>query len=97
MTFIKTVIALFLSIIMFITNGISSFLPGTIREPLSEDELLKLADTFEQKPLADEIVVVRGVSKDERSAIQSLQGLVGREEASIFINFGGYEAETQGP
>ena len=95
MTFIKTVIALFLSIIMFITNGISSFLPGTIREPLSEDELLKLADTFEQKPLADEIVVVRGVSKDERSAIQSLQGLVGREEASIFINFGGYEAEAE--
>ena len=95
MTFIKTVIALFLSIIMFITNGISSFLPGTIREPLSEDELLKLADTFEQKPLADEIVVVRGVSKDERSAIQSLQGLVGREEASIFINFGGFEAEAE--
>lgn len=95
MAFIKTVIALFLSIIMFITNGINSFLPGTIREPLSEDELLKLADTFEQKPLADEIVVVRGVSKDERSAIQSLQGLVGREEASIFINFGGYEAEAE--
>lgn len=95
MSFIKTAIALFLSIIMFISNGVTSFLPGFIREPLGDDELKKLVGTFEQKPLADEIVVVRGVSKDERSAIQSLQGLVGREEASIFINFGGFEAEAE--
>ena len=95
MAFIKTTIALFLSIIMFISNGITSFIPGFIREPLSEDELRALVTDFEQKPLADEIVVVRGVSKDERAAIQSLQGLVGREAASIFINFGGFEAEAE--
>lgn len=88
MSFIKTVFALFLSIFMFISNGVTSFLPGIVREPLSEDELTKLIGTFEQKPLAEEIVVVSGVSKDEYSAIQSLQGLVGREEASIFINYG---------
>lgn len=95
MAFIKTTIALFLSIIMFISNGITSFIPGFIREPLSEDELRALVTDFEQKPLAEEIVVVRGVSKDERAAIQSLQGLVGREAASIFINFGGFEAEAE--
>lgn len=87
MSFFRTAIALMLSIVMFITNGLTSVFPGFISDPLGEDELSKLAVTFEQKPLADEIVVVSGVSKDERSAIQSLQGLVGREEASIYINF----------
>lgn len=89
MSFIKTVIALFLSIIMFITNGISSVFPGIIGDPLSEAELSELGGLFDPKPLAEEIVVVSGVSKDERAAVQSLQGLVGREEASIFVNFGG--------
>ena len=94
MTFIKTAIALMLSISMFISNGITSFLPGIINEPLSTDELRELVGTFDPKPLADEIIVVSGLSKDERAAIQSLQGLVGREEASIFINYG-YEASAE--
>lgn len=88
MSFIKTVIALFLSIIMLISNSFTANFPAIVRDPLSEDELVMLANTFSQKPLAEEIVVVSNVSKDERSAIQSLQGLVGREEASIFINYG---------
>lgn len=95
MAFIKTTIALFLSIIMFVSNGITSILPGAVRDPLSEEELRELVSTFDQKPLADEIIVVSGLSKDERAAVQSLQGLVGREEASIFINFGGFEAEAE--
>ena len=94
MAFIKTAIALFLSIIMFISNGITAFLPGFTRDPLSTQELAELVGTFEQKPLADEIVVVRGASKDERVAIQSLQGLVGREEASIFIDYG-YQSKNE--
>ncbi len=92
MSFIKTVIALFLSIIMFITNGISSVFPGVISDPLSEAELSSLSGLFDPKPLADEIVVVNGLSKDERAAIHCLQGLVGREEASIFLNYGGQSA-----
>ena len=95
MAFIKTAIAMMLSIIMFISNGITSVMPGFTRDPLSTEELKELAGTFEQKPLADEIIVVSGLSKDERSAVESLQGLVGREEASIFINFGGFEAEAE--
>lgn len=88
MTFFKTAIALFLSIIMFISNGITILVPGVVDDPLIVSELEELAGTFDVKPLAKEIVVVNGVSKDERAAIQSLQGLVGREEASIFINYG---------
>ncbi len=95
MAFIKTAIAMMLSIIMFISNGITSVMPGFTRDPLSTEELKELVGTFEQKPLADEIIVVSGLSKDERSAVESLQGLVGREEASIFINFGGFEAEAE--
>ena len=92
MSFIKTVIALFLSIIMFITNGITSVFPGVISDPLSEAELSSLSGLFDPKPLADEIVVVNGLSKDERAAIHCLQGLVGRVEASIYLNYGGQSA-----
>ena len=95
MAVIKTAVALMLSIVMFISNGITSVLPGYTREPLSAEELKALAGTFDTKPLAEEIVVVSGLSKDERAAVQSLQGLVGREEASIYINFGGFEAEAE--
>ncbi len=89
MSFFKTAIALFLSINMFIFNGISSYFPGIIGDALSETELSSLSGLFDQKPLADEIVVVSGLTKDERAAIHSLQGLVGRDKASIFINYGG--------
>ncbi len=92
MSFIKTAIALFLSIIMFITNGISSVFPGVIRDPLSEAELSSLGGLFDPKPLAKEIVVVNGLSKDERAAIHCLQGLVGRVEVSVFLNYGGQSA-----
>ena len=95
MATIKTAVALMLSIFMFISNGVTALLPGIIREPLSTEELKELTGTFDPKPLADEIIVVSGLSKDERAAVQSLQGLVGREEASIFINFGGFEAEAE--
>ena len=95
MATIKTAVALMLSIFIFISNGVTALLPGIIREPLSTEELKELTGTFDPKPLADEIIVVSGLSKDERAAVQSLQGLVGREEASIFINFGGFEAEAE--
>lgn len=95
MAVIKTAIALMLSIVMFISNWVTSIFPGFVGDPLSNEELAELVGTFDPKPLADEIVVVSGLSKDERAAVQSLQGLVGREEASIFINYGGFDAETE--
>lgn len=89
----KAIITLFWAIFMFVFNGITSYLPGIIPEPLSEQELNEVLYDFDVKPLADEIVVVSGLSKDERAAVQSLQGLVGRTEASIFINFGTQASE----
>ncbi len=96
MSILKTAIALMMSIFMFISNGITSFIPGFISDVKSEAELKDLVGTFDKLPLADEIVVVRSgaVSKDERAAIQCLQGLVGRTEASIFINYG-YDSKTE--
>ena len=90
MTTLKTAITLFMAIFLFIYNGITSYIPGIITKPKTEQELEELIDEydFEIKPLADEIVVVSGLSKDERAAIQCLQGLVARTEASIFINYG---------
>ena len=96
MSIIKTAIALFLSIVMFILNGIGSLLPGFIPEAKSASELEELADIFDEYPLAEEIVVVRSskLTKDERAAVTCLQGLVGRTEASIFINYG-YDSKTE--
>ena len=96
MSIIKTAIALFLSVAMFILNGIGSLLPGFIPEAKSASELEELADIFDEYPLADEVVVVRSskLTKDERAAVTCLQGLAGRTEASIFINYG-YDSKTE--
>lgn len=90
MSTIRTAITLFMAIFMFISNGITALLPGTVPEPKSEKELENILaqSDFDVKPLAEEIVVVNGLSKDERAAVQCLQGLVSRTEASIFINYG---------
>ena len=96
MATIKSAIGLMLAIIMFIANGISSFIPGIIPEAKSEAELESLINEFDSIPLADEIIVVESgkISKDERMAIQCLQGLVGRTEATIFVNYG-YDSKTE--
>ena len=96
MNTIKTAIALLLSVLMFVLNGIGSLLPGVIPEAKSASELEELADIFDEYPLAEEIVVVRSskLTKDERAAVVCLQGLVGRTEASIFINYG-YDSKTE--
>ena len=89
MGYIKIFFALILSFILFISNGVAALFPGKPSEPKSEAELLEMADLFEKYELADEIYVVNGgISTDERAAIQSLQGLVARDKASIFINYG---------
>gem|GEM_PF-769818 len=86
----KSAIGLMLAIVMYITNGISAFIPGIITDPVSEDELPSLINNFDDVPLANEIIVVESgkVSFEERAAIQSLQGLIARTEAKIFINYG---------
>ena len=86
----KSAIGLMLAIVMYITNGISAFIPGIITDPVSEDELPALINNFDDVPLANEIIVVESgkVSFEERAAIQSLQGLIARTEAKIFINYG---------
>ena len=94
MVTIKTVITLFMAIFMFVYNGITSYLPGFIPEAKSEEELMDVLYDFDVKPLAEEIAVTSGLSKDERAAIQCLQGLVGRTEASIFINYG-YQSSAE--
>lgn len=90
----KAIVTLFWAIFMFVYNGITSYLPGFIPEPLSEQELSEVLYDFDVKPLAEKIVVVNGLSKDERAAVQCLQGLVGRTQASIFINYG-YQASAE--
>lgn len=89
MGYFKIFIALIMSFVMFLSNGVTALFSGTPAEPKSEAELLSMADIFEKYELSDEIYVVNGgVSADERAAIQSLQGLVARDKATIFINYG---------
>ena len=89
MSILKTVISLLMSFFMLITNSITAIIPGNLPETKSEKELLRMSDIFDKYSLAEEIYVVRGgITKDELAAIQSLQGLVSRDKATIFINYG---------
>ena len=89
MGYIKIFFSLIMSFIMFLSNGITSILPGNPPAQKSEAELYEMADIFEKYSLSDEIYVVDYyLSKDERAAIQSLQGLVAKDKSTIFINYG---------
>lgn len=82
-------ISLMMSFVMLISNGITALLPADAPETKSEAELTAMTDIFDEYELSDVIYVVRGgLSKDENTAIQSLQGLVSRDKASVFINYG---------
>ena len=72
--YFKIFIALIMSFVMFLSNGVTALFPGTPAEPKSEAELYEMADIFEKYSLSDEIYVVDyDLSKDERAAIQSLK------------------------
>lgn len=89
MSILKIFISLLMSFVMLISNGITALFPGTVPEPKSESELMAMADIFDKYEPADEIYVVRGgLSRDEHTAVQSLQGLVSRDKATIFIDYG---------
>lgn len=93
---IKTAISLLMSFIMLIFNTIGAALPGFVPKSKSESELTGLTDIFDVHPLAQEIAVVQSskTSDEELAAIICLQGLVNRDEASIFINYG-YDSQTE--
>ncbi len=90
MNYLKTAFLVVMSFFTLVANELTAAIPMKAPAPMSETELSQLADVFDSHPLAEEILVVRAsqMSKDEWIAIQSLQGLVGRDKASIFINYG---------
>ncbi len=96
MDFFRNAFLVILSFFMLVSNALTAFVPGIVPEPKSEAELSQIADVFENIPLAEEIIVVRAyrLSQAERVAVQSLQGLTGRDEAKIFIDYGG-ETKTE--
>lgn len=87
---IRTALSFILTLVLFVTNSISAYIPGFVPKAENPKELLYLTEPFEVKPLANEIVVVDAgrLTRGERFAVESLQGLVGRTAASIFINYG---------
>lgn len=91
MSFIKTVTAVLLTAIMFVSNGITALLPGKAPEPKTQQELMQLAETFNRTSLADEVIVVdkTKLTHDEFCAVQSLQGLVNRTQGRIYIDYNG--------
>lgn len=93
---LKNVFSFILTMILLVTNLISSNIPGNVPEPEDVENLAALTEPFEVKPLAEEIVVIKSsvLTRGERCVIASLQGLVGRTEASIFIDYG-YDSKTE--
>lgn len=88
---IKTFFSLLMSFFMLIVNEITAVIPLNPSEPENETVLTDLADYFEDFSVNEEIIVVSlsGMTRDEQMAIQSLQGLVCRDKATILINYGG--------
>ena len=93
---LRTALSFILTMVLLVTNTVSSYFPGIVPEAENIQELLPLTEPFEIKPLADEIVVVRSgnITRGERYVLQSLQGLTGRTEVSLFINYG-YDSQTE--
>ena len=95
MNIFSFILSILMSVLMIASNTIASFIPGIPPEAKTEEELLAMADVFDRYELAEDIYVVNSVpSKDERAAIHSLQGLVSRDKATIYVNYGG-EAKTE--
>lgn len=90
MNYLKTVFLVIMAFFTLVANELTAIIPAEAPEVKSEKELCEIADMFDSHSLAEEVCVVRAsqVSKDEWIAIQSLQGLVGRDKAAIFINYG---------
>lgn len=88
MDIFRIFMSLLMSFVMLISNGITALLPADAPEAKSEAELTEMADIFDKHELSDVIYVVSGLSKEEYTAVQSLQGLVSRDKASVFINYG---------
>lgn len=88
---IKTFISLLMSFFMLISNEITAVIPSKPSQAKTETQLSGLADYFDTHPINDEIIVVglSGVTQDEKFVLQCLQGLVGRDKATILINYGG--------
>ncbi len=88
---IKTFLSLLMSFFMLIVNEITAVIPLNPSEPESETVLTDLADYFDDFSINEEIIVVSlsGMTRDEYISIQSLQGLVCRDKATILINYGG--------
>ena len=91
MDFFRSTMMVIMSFVMIASNAITAFFPGIVPKPKSEAELSSVADIFQDIPLAEEVIVVRAyrLSQDERISVHSLQGLSGRDEAKIFIDYGG--------
>lgn len=96
MEFFRSALLVIMSFFMLVSNALTAFVPGIVPEPKSEAELSCLADVFEDIPLAEDVVVVKAyrLSEAERVAVQSLQGLTGRDEGKIFVDYGG-ETKTE--
>lgn len=89
MAILKSFSIFIMSLVMFITNTVSSYIPGIMPETKTDAELHEMADIFDEYSLSDDIYVVNWVpTTDERAAIHSLQGLVARDKATIFVNYG---------
>lgn len=87
-SFLKLFFTMILSLIVTLNATINAGRVYDIPEVKSQDELTTLTDVFKQHPVSDEIVVVNtaNLSVEELYALVSLQGLVSKKEASIFIN-----------
>ncbi len=71
-------------------NTIDASIIKNAPEPKSEEQLIAMQDIFEKKSLNEEITVIHlsALTNTQKHTIIALQGLVAREQPSIFIDHG---------
>lgn len=85
---LKLFFSVILSLILSITNTFDSSFISAIPATKSESELQEMTDLFDDFPISDKILVVNtyNLTEEEIYATVSLQGIVARKNASIYID-----------
>lgn len=86
--YIKLIFSVILSFILSLTNSFDANFISPIPAIKSEAELQEMTDIFDEHRISNEIFVVNtnNLTEEEIYAVVSLQGIVGRSSASIYID-----------
>ncbi|MBQ3519944.1 MAG: hypothetical protein IJA31_11560 [Clostridia bacterium] len=94
--FFRLAFAVILSLLMTVSNAISTNLIREVPEPKTAQELSEIDDLFDIHLVSREIIVVKNnnLTAEQAYSVVALQGIVGKTEAAILLNNGSSGTNT---